>query len=76
MKDSQHLARELELFEKNKQEWVLSNAGQFVVIAGNTVAGFFPNYESAFAAGVRKFGVQGTFLIKQVWVEQPVYLIH
>jgi hypothetical protein len=70
------LNKELETFEQNKREWLRSNPGQFVVIAATTVAGFFPDYESAFKAGIEKFGVAGTFLVKQVWAEQPVYLIH
>jgi len=47
-----------------------------VVIADKKVAGFYSDYESAFKAGLREFGVNATFLIKQVWAEQPAYLIH
>lgn len=70
------LEQELQVFEQNKREWLRSNPGQFVVIAASTVAGFFQDYETAFRAGIQKFGVRGTFLVKQVWAEQPVYLIH
>jgi hypothetical protein len=70
------LQTELGVFEQHKVEWVKSNPGDFVVIADTTVAGFYPEYESAFEAGLRKFGVKTQFLIKQVWAEQPVYLIH
>jgi hypothetical protein len=47
-----------------------------VVIADTIVAGFYPNYESAFEPGLQKFGVKATFLVKQVWAEQPMYPIH
>jgi hypothetical protein len=70
------LQTELSVFEQNKREWLRINPGKFVVIAGKTVAGFYSDYESAFQAGLEKFGVKATFLIKQVWEEQPVYLIH
>jgi hypothetical protein len=70
------LQTELSVFEQHKREWLRSNPGKFVVIAGQTVAGFYPDYESAFRAGLEKFGVKASFLIKQVWEEQPVYLIH
>jgi hypothetical protein len=70
------LQKELVVFEQNKQEWLLSHTGHFVVISGVTVAGFYPDYESAFMAGLEKFGIQGSFLVKQVWAEEPVYLIH
>ncbi len=76
MGNSQQLKTELAVFEQHKQEWVMNNAGQFVLIAGTTVAGFYSTYEVAFKAGIEKFGLQGIFLIKQVWIEQPVYLIH
>ena len=76
MAENDVLKKELQVFEQHKQEWVRSNLGEFVVIAGTTIAGFYPDYESAFKAGLHKFGVRGNFLIKQVWAEEPVYLIH
>jgi hypothetical protein len=70
------LRTELSVFERHKRDWLKSNPGKFVVIAEKTVAGFYSDYESAFQAGLKKFGVDAAFLIKQVWEEQPVYLIH
>jgi hypothetical protein len=67
---------ELRVFEEHRHEWLQSHSGDFVVIADSTVAGFYPDYESAFKAGLNKFGVRGNFLVKQVWAEEPVYLIH
>jgi hypothetical protein len=70
------LAAELELFEQKKAEWLRSHAGEFVVIAGAKIAGFYPDYESAFRAGLETSGLGNSFLVKQVWAEEPVYLIH
>ena len=70
------LEKELEVFEQHKGQWVLEHPAAFVVISGATVAGFFPDYESAFKQGLAKFGVQANFLVKQIWAEEPVYLIH
>ena len=70
------LKDELRVFEQHKQEWLRSNSGNFVVIARATVAGFYPDYESAFRAGLEKFGVAAQFLVKQVCAEEPVYLIY
>ncbi len=70
------LQTELRVFEQHKPEWLQGHLGDFVVIADTTVAGFYPDYESAFKAGLNKFGVRGSFLVKQVWAEEPVYLIH
>ena len=70
------LTTELRVFEQHKQQWLKSNPGEFVVIVGTTVAGFFNDYESAFRAGLKRVGVSQNFLVKQVWAEEPVYLIY
>lgn len=69
------LNTELEVFERHKSQWLLSNRGDFVVIADTNVAGFYPDYESAFRAGVQA-GFRGSFLVKQVCAEEPIYLIY
>ena len=76
MSETKTLQTELRVFERHKREWLQTNPGKFVVIADTTIAGFFPDYESAFKAGLKKFGIKGLFLVRQVWAEQPVYLIH
>lgn len=70
------LQKELEVFEKHKRDWLSIHPGEFVVIADESIAGFFQDYESAFEAGLSKFGIHRDFLVKQVWAEEPVYLIH
>jgi hypothetical protein len=66
---------ELRVFEQHRQEWLRSNPGEFVVIVGPKVIGFHPDYESAFKAGLSTAGLGKNFLLKQVWAEEPVYLI-
>jgi hypothetical protein len=68
------LEKELELFNQNRREWLRTHSTKFVVIGGATVAGFHDDYESAFKAGISRFGDK-EFLIKQVSAEEPVYLI-
>jgi hypothetical protein len=69
-------SEELRLFEEHRQEWSRSHPGHFVVIQGDTVApGFFGTYADALRAGLRIFGVQNDFLVKQVWITEPVYLV-
>jgi hypothetical protein len=70
------LQKELTVFEQHKREWLQTHPGDFVVIADTTVGGFYPDYESAFKGGVSRFGTRGNFLVKQIWAEEPVYLIH
>ncbi len=67
---------ELRVFEKHRKEWLRSHPGKFVAIQGDVIAeGFFGTYEEAFKAGLDKFGVRQRFLVKQVWVTEPVYLV-
>jgi len=69
-------SEEQEVFDQHRDQWLGSNAGKFVVIQNSTVAnGFFDTYADALAAGIRTFGVQQSFLIKQVWQTEPVYFI-
>lgn len=67
---------ELEFFEKHREEWSRSHPGEYVAIQGDVVAeGFCSAYAEAFKAGLRKFGVRRAFLVKQVWVTEPVYFV-
>jgi hypothetical protein len=70
------LSRELSLYDARKREWLSSHLNQFVVIAGDQVEGFHPDYESAFKAGIRMFGIKRQFLIKQICVTEPVYVVY
>ncbi|MGO9125917.1 MAG: hypothetical protein ACLP6G_13645 [Terriglobales bacterium] len=68
------LKSELQLYRANKHEWLPFHQDQFVVISGQTVAGFYPDFESAYRAGVRRFGFRD-LLIKLVCAVDPVYVI-
>jgi hypothetical protein len=67
---------ELALFESHREEWSRSHPGEYVVIQGDHIAeGFFVDYADALKAGLKRFGVSNGFLVKQVWVNEPVYFI-
>jgi hypothetical protein len=76
MTTSDPLSRELDVYNARRREWLESYLNQFVVIAGDQVAGFHPDYESAFKAGIQVFGVQQPFLIKEICVTEPVYVVY
>ncbi len=76
MNEADPLKKELTFYESNKHKWLSTHLNQFVVIAGDQVAGFFTDYESAFKAGIRTFGVKSQFLIKQVCAAEPVYVVY
>ncbi|PYX76553.1 MAG: hypothetical protein DMG72_04585 [Acidobacteria bacterium] len=69
------LEAELRFYGIHKHEWLRSHTGEFAVIGGTTIGGFYPDYESAFRAGLQKFG-RRSFLIKQVFAEEPVHFIY
>jgi hypothetical protein len=69
------LEDEIRVFEANRREWAQSHLGKFVVIREDTIVKFFDEYEEAFRAGIRQFGADRNFLIKQVWKTEPVYFV-
>ena len=67
---------ELTVFEQHRREWSRSHPGEFVAIQDDVVVeGFFGTYGEAFKAGLQRFGVRKGFLVKQVWMTEPVYCI-
>jgi hypothetical protein len=67
---------ELEVFERYRKAWSETHPGEFVVIQdGVVLEGFFNEYADAFKAGLQRFGVRRPFLIKQVWITEPVYFV-
>ena len=75
-KSENSLKNELAFYETKKSEWLHNHANEFVVISGEQAAGFYPDFEGAYKAGVRTFGVQKDFLIKQVCATEPVYVVY
>ena len=70
------LRQELQLYHGQKRSWLQNHLNDYVVIAGEEVAGFYPDYESAVRAAVRMFGIQRQFLVKQVCAVEPVYVVY
>ena len=70
------LSDELFWYESNKKEWLGSHLGEFVLIGGKTTVGFFPSYEKALEAGLDAFGIGTDFLIKQIFEQEPVFVIY
>jgi hypothetical protein len=74
-REKDRLATELEFYTAHKQEFLKSHSGEYVVIHGTTVLGFFKRWEQAFRSGVQAFGVQKDFLVKQILIHDPIYFI-
>jgi hypothetical protein len=76
MATSTPFSSELKLFEQHRKEWSQSHPGEYVAIQDDVILeGFFSTYAEAFKAGLQKFGVRRGFLVKQVWITEPVYFV-
>ena len=65
MGQQDQLTREAAIFGERLEEWRQSHLGEFVLIKGNEVLGFFPNVDKAFAAGTDHFGLE-PFFVRQI----------
>jgi len=65
------LAEEVETYQAQLPGWA-DREGQFVLIKGRDVLGFYPRHEDAFEAGYDRLG-GGPFLVKQILVHEPIY---
>ena len=67
------LEKELETYLKHVSEWS-EHEGKFVLIHGESVAGFYSTYEDALKEGYEKFGLD-PFLVKQINALERVHFI-
>lgn len=58
------LEKEIETYNANLSSWE-QHEGQFVLIHGSTLVGFYGAYEQALSVGYERFGIE-PFLVKQV----------
>ncbi len=64
MAGNHELSTEIQTCEQHKSEWE-AKQGQFVLIEGATVVGFFETYEDALTDGYKQFGL-APFLVKEI----------
>jgi hypothetical protein len=65
------LAEETKTYEAHLAQWG-GSVGQFVVIKGCDVLGFYPRHDEALEAAYDQIG-QGPFLVKQISLPEPIY---
>ena len=65
------LAEEVRTYEAHLPEW-LDREGQFVLIKGSRVLGFYVRDREALEAGYEQIGA-GPFLVKQILAQEPIY---
>jgi hypothetical protein len=69
------LAAELQVYALHKKEWLKGYPGRYVVIRGEQVLNFFPNFEEAYSAGASAWGINTDFLVKQIVEHEPVFFV-
>lgn len=70
------LESDFQVFESHRKEWLEHSEGKYVVIHQGNVAGFYDDYAAGLRAGVEQFGPNAKFLVQQICVEEPVFVIY
>jgi hypothetical protein len=73
---SSRLSAELATYESHKGEWLLAHRNEFVVMKGDRLLGFFPEFQEAYTVGVKEFGTDADFLVKRVTEHEPVCVVY
>ena len=61
----ERLETERKTYESHIEEWRATHVGQFVLIKGNEVIGFFDTLDKAFDKGSQRYGMSD-FFIEQI----------
>ncbi len=75
LESGNRLALELRFYDLHKHEWLREHAGDYVVVKGKDVAGFYSSFEAAYSAGVDAWGARTDFLVRQVLEHEPVFTV-
>ena len=75
MSEETALKVELEYFESNRQEWLHTHLGEYALVSGDRLLGFFVTWRAGFEFGIKYAGVGTAFLLKQVLAENEVFYI-
>ncbi len=67
------LAQEMEVYRNNVSEW-RDHEGQYVIIKGEKIYGFFSNYDDALKYGYDVIGLE-PFLVKQINTIESMHYI-
>lgn len=71
---TEKLATEIDTYNSQIDSWKADHVGQFVLIHGTDVGGFFDSYEEALRAGYERFGLV-PFLVKEVRRQQQAHFV-
>lgn len=73
--DLNRLAAELEFYNLRRRGWLKEHSGQYVVVKGTNLLGFYPDFPTAYSAGAHEWGPNTDFLVRQVLEFDPVFSV-
>jgi hypothetical protein len=68
------LNREQAVYEANLSRWLPEHEGEYVLIKGDQIDGFYGSRDEALSVGYSRFGI-GSLFVKQVSPSEPVHQI-
>lgn len=71
----QTLRVETAFFETMRSEWLKEHSGEWALVRGRDLIGFFPSVQEAYIQGRDQFG-SDPFLVKRVTPADPVEIVH
>ena len=69
------LAIEYQYFKDHLGEMLAEHLGEYVLIKGRNIEGFYPTYKDAISSGYKNFG-NVPFFVKIVEKEEEVHFFH
>lgn len=69
------LKQELAYFERMRELWRIIHEGEFAVVYGEHLLGFFPDWDQAVRHAIQNVPQATAILVKQVLEFDPVYMI-
>jgi len=69
------LREEIAFFDSMRAEWLKDHGGEWALVRGRELLGFFPSLEEAYTHGRDRFG-NDPFLVKRVVPSDPVEIVH
>lgn len=71
----QSLRVETAFFERMRTEWLRDHGGEWALVRGRELIGFYASLEEAYIHGRDRFGTD-PFLVKKVAPSDPVEIVH
>ena len=69
------LSQDMKYVEKHREELLKTYANKYLLIYEQSVVNSYDTYEAAATEGIEQFGVDGIFLVYEMFSEKPVNFV-